>query len=160
MAALAAARDSDRRRIVVENRAMKKLFAVREYPISVDAAFLFVRLVVGAAFMFHGWGKMQNPMGWMGPDVPGILQAMAALSEFGGGLLLILGLLTRAGAAAIAATMTVAVLMHMAVMKDPFVHPTGGRSYELALTFLSIAVLFVLAGPGRYSLDRKIFGRH
>ena len=41
---------------------------------------LAVRLVVGVAFLFHGWPKIQNPMGWMGEKapVPGLLQAAAA----------------------------------------------------------------------------------
>ena len=58
---------------------------------------LGLRLVMGAAFMFHGWPKIQNPLGWMGPEapVPAILQALAALAEFGGGMALIVGLLTR-----------------------------------------------------------------
>ena len=57
---------------------------------------LVLRLVAGSALMLHGWPKIQNPFGWMPPQspVPGILQALAALSEFGGGLALILGLLT------------------------------------------------------------------
>jgi len=49
---------------------------------------LLLRLVVGAAFLFHGWPKIQNPFGWMGPEapMPGILLALAALAEFGGGI--------------------------------------------------------------------------
>ena len=47
---------------------------------------LVLRIVAGLGFMFHGWGKIQNPFGWMGPDAfaPGFLQALAALSEFAG----------------------------------------------------------------------------
>ena len=47
-----------------------------------------VRLVAGTAFVLHGWPKIQNPTGWMGPDapVPGALQAAAAVAEFGGGV--------------------------------------------------------------------------
>ena len=57
---------------------------------------LLLRLVVGAAFLFHGWSKIHNPWGWMGAgsSMPGILQSLAALSEFGGGMALILGLFT------------------------------------------------------------------
>lgn len=139
---------------------MRKYFSAPSYSKQVDAALLLVRLVVGVAFMFHGWGKIQNPMSWAGPDsaIPGILLALAALSEFGGGLALILGLLTRLAALGIACTMVGAVHMHLVVMGDPFVAMGGGRSYELAAVFLVIAVLFVAAGPGALSLDRKIFG--
>jgi putative oxidoreductase len=62
----------------------------------VSTGLLILRLVAGLAFMFHGYGKIQNPFGWMGPEakVPGALQALAAMSEFGGGLAWMLGLLT------------------------------------------------------------------
>jgi hypothetical protein len=52
-----------------------------------SAGLLLLRLVVGAAFLFHGWSKIQSPLGWMGPEatMPAILQALAAISEFGGG---------------------------------------------------------------------------
>ena len=55
---------------------------------------LLPRLVMGAAFVLHGWPKIQNPFGWMGPEAPFpvILIALAALAEFGGGLALIVGL--------------------------------------------------------------------
>jgi hypothetical protein len=48
---------------------------------------LLLRLVMGAAFVLHGWPKIQNPFGWMGPEatMPGILIALAAVAEFGGG---------------------------------------------------------------------------
>jgi putative oxidoreductase len=48
--------------------------------------------------------------------------------------------------------------MHRIVMGDPFVNLTGGRSYEPASVFLVIALLLVISGPGRFSLDRSIFG--
>lgn len=140
---------------------MKKFFAVTEQCLGSDLAMLFLRFVVGFAFMQHGWGKIQNPFGWMGPEspIPAVFLGLAALSEFGGGLALILGLLTRLGALGIAFTMLVAVYMHAFAMGDPFVNPTGGKSYELAAVFLAIALLIVAQGPGRLSLDRKIFGK-
>ena len=53
---------------------------------------LILRVIFGVGIMQHGWSKIQNPFGWMSADsgVPGILQALAALSEFGGGLAMIL----------------------------------------------------------------------
>ncbi|MGE5698489.1 MAG: DoxX family protein [Deltaproteobacteria bacterium] len=137
-----------------------KVFAIRDLPVEVDLILLFIRLVVGYAFMLHGWGKIQNPLGWMGPtsSVPGIFQALAAISEFGGGMALISGFLTRLGAFGIACTMIGAVYMHSAVLGDPFVNLKGGRAYELAAVFLVIAVFFVISGPGRFSLDRMVFG--
>jgi putative oxidoreductase len=49
---------------------------------------LVLRLVMGVAFVLHGWPKIQNPGGWMGAEahVPAMLQALAALAEFAGGM--------------------------------------------------------------------------
>ncbi len=119
---------------------------------------LMLRVVAGAAFMFHGWMKIQNPFGWMGPDsgMPAVLQALAALSEFGGGLCWILGLLTPLASFGILCTMGVALSRHIP-HGDPFV----GRppSFELALVYLSVAMLFLLRGPGVLSLDALVFRR-
>jgi hypothetical protein len=47
---------------------------------------LVLRLVMGAAFILHGWGKIQSPLSWMPAEapVPGFLQLLAAVAEFGG----------------------------------------------------------------------------
>ena len=139
---------------------MTSIFAVRKQPMEADLVLLIVRVIVGYAFMIHGWGKIQSPLTWMGTGspVPAVFQALAAVAEFGGGLSLILGLVARLGAMGIACTMTVAVFMHRFVMGDPFVNLTGGRSYELAAAYLLIALVVVILGPGRFSLDRKVFG--
>jgi len=52
-------------------------------------------------------------MGWMGPEapIPAFLQALAALAEFGGGMALIVGLLTRLASLGIATNMIVALGM-------------------------------------------------
>jgi putative oxidoreductase len=126
----------------------------------VSAGLLTIRLVAGLAFVFHGYGKIQSPFNWMGPDAgfPGVFQALAAISEFGGGLAWMLGLLTPLASFGLACTMTVAIWMHAAVLHDPFVALKGGRSWELAGVYLCVAVLLLLAGPGRISLDRVVFG--
>lgn len=114
---------------------------------------LALRIVAGLAFVLHGWGKIQHPFTWMGPDatMPGILQALAAVSEFGGGLAWILGALTPLFSLGILCTMAVATYTHAIVRGDPFVGHDS--SYELALVYLCIAVLFLLLGPGRFSVD-------
>ncbi|MBI4115592.1 MAG: DoxX family protein [Candidatus Omnitrophica bacterium] len=125
-----------------------------------STALLLLRLIAGAAFVFHGWGKIQTPFGWMGPEatIPAFFQFLAAISEFGGGIAWIIGLLTPIASLGIGCTMTVAVHMHMLVRHDPFVNLTGGLSYEPALVYLGIAILFLVLGPGKFSLDKKIFG--
>ena len=125
---------------------------------------LLLRLVVGGAFMFHGCCKIQNPngpMGWMGPEapLPGILQALAAITEFGGGAALFLGLLTRLGCLGIGCVMVVALGMVHLPKGDGFVaHKPGESSFELAAVYLACAVMFFLLGAGRYSADAMLFG--
>jgi len=122
---------------------------------------LVLRLIAGAALMQHGWPKIQNPFGWMDPfhpGVPGLLQALSAVAEFGGGLAFILGLLTPIAAAGVVVNMAVAAGMVHIPHHDPFVNATGGPSYEPALLYLGIALTFMLVGPGSFSLDRLLFG--
>lgn len=121
-----------------------------------DLTLTVVRIFTGLAMaLAHGWGKVIHveriperalnvgfpellamPMGWA-----------AALSEFAGGLLLAMGLLTRPAAFFILCTMTVATYSHIVVRGDPF---TG---YEKALLFWFLAFQFVLVGSGRFSMD-------
>jgi putative oxidoreductase len=135
---------------------MKKIFCPPTVPDRSSLALFLLRLLVGVAMMIHGWSKIQSPFDWMGPDavVPGFLQALAALAEFGGGLAWILGLVMPLASLGIAITMAVAVYFHAVVRGDPFV---GQSSYELAAVYFVVALLFLLTGPGRYSLDHKIF---
>lgn len=136
---------------------MKNLFKTELHSTKVDLALTGMRLIMGTAMAMHGWGKIQNPMSWMGPDVPGILQFLAALSEFGGGIAWALGLLTPLASFGIACTMVVAVYVHAVVKGDPFVGHNG--SYELASIYLIFAVLLIAMGPGKFSLDSKVFGK-
>ena len=84
--------------------------------------------------------------------------ALAALSEFGGGLAWVLGLLVPLASLGMAFTMAVAVYSHAVLWGHPFVASGGGPSYEIALIYLCISLLFMALGPGRLSLDRVIFG--
>ena len=137
-----------------------KILSVPPTSVASDFALLAIRIVGGAAFMMHGWSKIRDPFNWMGPDsfAPGVFQGLAALSEFGGGLAWILGLLTPIASMGIGFTMVVAVFFHAVMRGDPFVGAGGGASYELAAVYLCIALLVFAIGPGRLSLDRVLFG--
>src|SRR6516225_7128003 len=123
---------------------------------------LVLRLVAGTAMMLHGWPKIQHATSWMGPNapVPGVLQALAALAEFGGGLCWVLGFLTPLASFLILCDMAVALGMVHFPAGHPFVaSPPGGPSYEPALGYLAIAVALLLVGPGKISLDALLFKR-
>jgi putative oxidoreductase len=89
--------------------------------------------------------------------MPSPLQALAALSEFGGGLAWVLGLVTPLASAGILSTMSVAVWTHAVVRGDPFVGM--GASYELALVYAAIALVLMVFGPGKISFDAMISKR-
>lgn len=117
-----------------------------------DAGLLVLRLFAGLAMAFaHGLSKVQDPSqvisgaGHLGFPAPTFFGWMAALSEFGGGILLALGLATRPAAFLVASTMfTAAFLAHG---NDPF------AKKEMALLYLAISACFLLTGAGRFSLD-------
>lgn len=121
-----------------------------------DAGLLVLRLFAGLTLAFaHGLGKLPPSEGFvesvsgLGFPAPEIFAWAAGLAEFAGGLLLALGLFTRPAAVAIAFTMAVAAFGRHG--DDPF------SSKEKALLFLAIAVAFLLAGSGRYGLDRLVY---
>jgi len=125
-----------------------------------DLGLLVLRVGIGAAFVCHGYPKLAG-----GPDVwarvGGALSALgidsghtvmglvAGLSEFGGGLLLALGLWTRPACFFLLNTMIVATVMHVKA-GDPFMKYS--HALEAAILFFSL----LLIGPGKYSLDEKM----
>jgi putative oxidoreductase len=125
---------------------------------------LVLRIVTGAAFIMHGWGKIQSPDGpfhWMDkmPEPPpGPIQALAVLAEFGGGIALIVGFLTPLAAILIAGTMTVALAKVHLPNGDPFVS-VKPPSFEPAAGYLAQMIMFLLVGPGTLSVDAFLFGK-
>lgn len=137
---------------------IRVLFRPPPQTVRASAGLLALRLFCGAAFMVHGWKKIQDPFGWMGPDAsyPGILLALAALSEFGGGLAWILGLLTPLASFGLACTMAVAASFHLSLGQGLIATDAKG-SAEPAAVFFCVALVLMLAGPGRFSLDALLF---
>jgi putative oxidoreductase len=127
-----------------------------------SAALLILRIIAGIAFILHGMGKIETPMGWLPVNapihIPPFFQMLAAISEFAGGIAWIVGLVTPLASFGLSVTMAVAAFVHMNVFKDPFVNPTGGSSYEPALGYFAVALVLLAVGPGKFSLDRFIFG--
>src|SRR5258708_34408927 len=107
--------------------------------------------------MHHGWSKIQHPFSWMGPDsgTPAFFQSLAALSEFGGGMAWILGLLLPLASFGIACTMAVAIHLPVMGLKQPFVPPQTDKSaYDPPPPYLTLAPPFALPCPGPHWADR------
>ncbi len=121
-------------------------------------ALLMMRLVLGAIMIAHGsqkiFGGIPQVMGMLSKiGVPPWMAYVVAAAEFGGGILLVVGLLTRLGALMIAVDMVVAILkVHL---KVGFLAP-GGFQFPLAVFALAFALIFLGAGP--ISLDWVFFG--
>lgn len=127
-----------------------------------DLALLILRIGIGISFVFvYGWAKITGGMGtWadLGSNMalfgldffPAFWGFMAALAEFGGGILLILGLFFRPALVIMILTMIVAAAGHISGQID------GGpwHATEMGTVFLALFLL----GPGRYSLDAWVFG--
>ena len=123
-----------------------------------DAGLLLLRAFAGVALaLAHGLGKLPPKPGFvagveeMGFPAPMLFAWLAGLSEFGGGLLVAIGLLTRPAAFFVLFTMLVAAFVRGA--GDPF------TDIEKALLFGVIALFLLFAGAGRYSVDALVRGR-
>ena len=96
------------------------------------------------------WEKLGNAMGNLGVDYfPVFWGFMAALAEFGGGILLITGLMFRPACLLMLFTMIVATLHHL--NKGDTIMESS-HSIELAIVFLGL--LFI--GPGRYRMGKIV----
>lgn len=125
---------------------------------------LVLRVPLGIIFMAHGAQKLFGWFGGYGLEgtgqwmasiglQPGYLMALAAGSgEFFGGLLLLLGLLTRPAALVLAFTMVVAIFA-VHIGNGLFMSNNG---YEFGLALLAGAAALVLSGGGRWSLDAAV----
>lgn len=128
---------------------------------------LALRLAAGMIFIAHGAQKLfgwfgghglEGTAGWMTsiglePGLP--LAVLAGSAEFFGGLALLVGLLVRPAALALAFTMLVAIFA---------VHWSNGlfmanNGYEFALSLFAISVALLLSGGGRGSLDALLAER-
>ena len=121
-------------------------------------ALLLLRIVVGAAFWFHGTGKVAHVAAFAAQfQLPYGLTAFAAYSEVTAALLLIVGLLTPVAALCLATTMVVA-LAKLIPQGVAFVNP-GGGSWESAAFYLVASAALILAGPGHLSIDAFLMHR-
>ena len=122
-----------------------------------DLGLLLLRVFTGALLIHHGYEKLANIENFADAFVrplhlpfPILLSYVAAFSEVIGSWLLITGLLTRLGAAAIAGTISVAIY-HAIVT-------AGFNIYLLELLglYAASAVAILAIGPGRLSADELI----
>ena len=129
-----------------------------------NLAALLLRLVLGGLLAGHGAQKLFGS--FSGPGLEGTSGFMemlglrpgrpwavlAGLSEFGGGVLTLLGFLNPLGPLGVIGSMAMATVT---AHKDKPVWVTEGGA-ELPLTNIAAATALLLNGPGKWSLDRAL----
>ncbi|MGH9670094.1 MAG: DoxX family protein [Terriglobales bacterium] len=120
-------------------------------------ALLVLRAVLGLVMAARGWLKVAGGMAefkgfLVSIGIPGWMGYASAYAEFLGGILLIVGLLTRFAALTIFINMMVAVLtVHW---KNGLL---GAQGYQFPLALVAMAFALIFFGGGPISLDTAIF---
>ncbi len=123
-----------------------------------------IRAATGLTLMPHGAQKLFGWFGGYGLEgtggffsqslglEPGLFwAALVGGVEFFGGLFLVLGLLTRPAALAVATVMAVAITVHL---PNGFFWTSGGYEYPLLWALVALAIAF--KGGAELSLDRAL----
>lgn len=125
-----------------------------------DYAPLVLRLGVGVIFAMHGWQKLQGGLpavaglvSSLGFPAPEFFAVLLIAAELLGGIMLIVGFLTRWAAKSLVVVSLVALFM--VHLPNGFFMSTGG--YEFILLLLAGSVSLALSGAGKWSLDRMVW---
>jgi putative oxidoreductase len=138
----------------------------------VDVGLLILRIGLGLLFVFYGSQKMFGVFGgrgysaqidsFIGQGFPPLLAHLAILTEFVGGLMLLVGFFTPLAALGLAVMMSVATWKHMSQPDAWNLLATSGQGADSSRFFytfsLAVACLSILVmGAGKISLDSKFF---
>ena len=112
-----------------------------------------LRIIIGFLFLWHGSQKLFNYPPKEGFTAAAGLMLFAGILEFFGGIMFLVGLLTRPVAFVLCGLMAVAYFM---------AHAPGGflpivNKGEPAVVYCFIFLYFVFAGGGAWSLDNLIW---
>lgn len=136
-------------------------------------ALLMIRIPLGVIFIAHGSQKLLGAFGGQGLTatfstfeaklgIPPILTLLAIIAEFGGGIGVLCGFLTRLSAFGIASTMAVAIYkVHWAggFFLNASCAPGRVHGIEYNLALLGMGLALVFTGAGAWSVDRYLFRR-
>ncbi|HEY6633667.1 MAG TPA: DoxX family protein [Rhizobiaceae bacterium] len=115
-----------------------------------------LRVVAGLALVTHGWGKITNPFGAAGMVeslgfYPGVFWSpLLAATEFFGGMLIAIGLLTRPASFAAMFVLLVTVYFHWIVRSEGF------AGAEKSILWAAIFLFFAIRGGNRHSVDARL----
>jgi putative oxidoreductase len=119
---------------------------------------LLLRFVIGSGFLLHGRRKLKHPTSWMQEEgtrpSPPAIQFLAALIEFLSGIGYLLGLLSPLAAIGMLLMMAGAIFTVHIPEHNPLVDSPGRPSAESCIIYAAAAILLLLMGPGKYSIDQ------
>jgi putative oxidoreductase len=146
------------------HKANEQIRSVKQAPVARDAALLIVRIALAWIFVYHGAGTLFGAFGQQGLHShaiffantahlhPGTLFAvMSGTIEFFGGLAVGVGILGRLAAAGLVGDMVIAMVT--VTWHNGIISNAAGSGYELNVALAALAMVIVLMGTGRYSLD-------
>ncbi len=134
-------------------------FLTPETTLPTTIALLILRLVFGWALHFHGAPKLADALHWLDdspglhaaiPGAPQFLEPIVAVAEGIGAYFIMVGLLTRFWAFLIVCDLGTAVVGVGMIPGHPLV---GKEGYEIPALLFTMALVLLIAGPGRVSLD-------
>lgn len=121
-----------------------------------DIVETILRLTAGILLVTHGIGKISNPFGAVGMVeslgfYPGVFWSpLLAATEFFGGILVAIGLLTRPAAFAAMIVLLVTVYFHGIVKAE------GLMGAEKSILWAAIFLFFAIRGGNRHSVDARL----
>jgi len=135
-------------------------------PALIDLGILIARVFLGVCFVVHGLGKLgvvgtgnldgfAEWLGTLGVPMPAIQARMAMASEIAGGAALAMGLFTRPAAVVLIFTMAIAGLVGHKGSGYLITNDPPGAEYTINLA--ALCFVFLLTGPGAFSLDALLF---
>ena len=126
-----------------------------------------LRITLGVVMLPHG---LQKTLGWfggygfsgtmdafVGMGIPAFLAFLAIFAESAGSLALMTGITTRIAAFGVGVNMLVAGFTHKA--NGFFMNWSGqqkGEGFEFHLLVIGMAIVLMIGGAGRFSLDRVL----
>lgn len=124
---------------------------------------LVARVIVGIIMAAHGWQKLQigpanfgqGVLAGLGVPFPVFMGYVVTFVELIGGILLIVGLLSRLAALLLTIDLTVAILL-VKVNVGLLSPQDGGAGAELDLALIAGFLVVLLAGPGKLALDHAL----
>ena len=121
-----------------------------------EIAETILRVVAGLALVTHGAGKIVDPFGaaemvsGLGFHPGAFWSLLLSVTEFFGGFLIALGLLTRPASVAATIVLLVTVYLHWIVLGQ------GYSGAEKSILWTAVFFFFAIRGGNRHSVDARL----